>query len=49
MVAHHPFMWLAWESASSVDELAIHKVIDHKADELCALDASDLAENQSAH
>ncbi len=30
-------MWLAWGSASHVGELAIHKVIIHKANEDCII------------
>jgi hypothetical protein len=35
-------MWLAWESASSVGELAIHKVIVHKAYEDCIISMDQL-------
>ena len=37
-------MWLPWGSASSVDELAIHKVADvvHKASEDCIISIDEL-------
>jgi hypothetical protein len=35
-------MWLSWESASCVGELAILKVIDHKAIEDCIISIDEL-------
>ena len=35
-------MWLAWGSASRVGELAIHKVIVHKANEDCIISIDEL-------
>ena len=35
-------MWLAWGSASCIGELAIHKVIVHKASEDCIISIDEL-------
>ena len=35
-------MWLAWGSASRIGELAIHKVIVHKANEDCIISIDEL-------
>ena len=35
-------MWFAWGSASRVGELAIHKVIVHKASEDCIISIDEL-------